>query len=112
MSALASPLAAQPRTAGAPLRRPMRRFLAVSGMTLFASVVVSAFLMPLAYMAATAFKQEAQISTAGAPLYPAVPDTFEWEGREYPVYAVPTEDGVHSWALIEPHREDALFIDP
>jgi multiple sugar transport system permease protein len=96
MSALAPPVAAQSRTAGTPLRRPMRRFLAVSGVTLFASVVVSAFLMPLAYMAATALKQEAQISAAGAPLFPAVPDTFEWEGRQYPVYSVPTEDGVHS----------------
>ena len=52
-------------------------------------------------------------ATPGAPLYPAVPETFAWQGAEYPVYDVPTPDGaVHAWALVEPHREDALFIDP
>ena len=64
-------------------------------------------------MVATAFKDPESLGTPGAPLYPAVPATFEWEGTAYPIYDVPTPDGVvHAWALVEPHREDALFIDP
>ncbi|HEX2141302.1 MAG TPA: carbohydrate ABC transporter permease [Candidatus Limnocylindria bacterium] len=99
-------------SAGSPMRGQMRHFLAVSGFTLFASILVSVFLMPLGYMAATAVKSETQTSTPGAPIWPAAPETFSYEGREYPVFQVPTEDGVRSWALIEPHREDAVFIDP
>jgi multiple sugar transport system permease protein len=99
-------------SAGSPLRGQMRRFLAVSGFTLFASILVSVFLMPLGYMAATAVKSETQTSTPGAPIWPAAPDTFSYEGQEYPVFQVPTEGGIRSWALVEPHREDAIFIDP
>jgi multiple sugar transport system permease protein len=91
----------------------MRRFLAVSGVTLLAVMVVSAFLMPLAFMLVTSFKDPALVGAPGAPLYPAFPETFEYQGREYDVYDVPTPDGsVHAWALIEPHREDSVFIDP
>jgi multiple sugar transport system permease protein len=108
----AAPSVPRSLTAGSPLRGELRRFLAISGFTLFASVVVSVFLMPLAYMGSTAFKSETQTSTPGAPLWPAKPETFVFEGEEYPVFQVPTEEGVQSWALIEPHREDAVFIDP
>jgi multiple sugar transport system permease protein len=101
------------RVTAAPVqRRRMRRFLAISGMTLFASVLVSIFLMPLLYMTATAFKSESQTSVPDAPLYPAAPETFVFEGKEYDVFEVPTEDGIKTWALIEPHREEAVFIDP
>ena len=101
------------RMAGAaPGHAQLRRFSAVAGFTLFASMVVSAFLMPLAYMTSTAFKSESQTSAVGAPLYPASPDTFTYRGKAYPVFKVPTEDGIQAWALIEPHREDAVFIDP
>ncbi|HEY7464299.1 MAG TPA: carbohydrate ABC transporter permease [Candidatus Limnocylindria bacterium] len=97
---------------GSPLRGQMRRFLAVAGFTLFASMVVSIFLMPLLYMTATAFKSETQTSTPGAPAWPAAPQTFSYQGEEYPVFQVPTDSGLQSWALIEPHRQDAIFIDP
>ena len=97
---------------GSPLRGQLRRFLAVSGFTLLASVLVSAFLMPLAYMGATAVKSETQTSTPGAPIWPAAPETFSFEGKDYPVFQVPMDGGVRSLALVEPHRNDALFLDP
>jgi multiple sugar transport system permease protein len=100
-------------SATGPLGRQTRRFAAVAGMTLIAVMIASAFLMPLAYMLATAFKDQSQLTTVGAPLYPASPETFEYEGETLNVYDVPTEDGaIHAWALVEPHREDAIFIDP
>jgi multiple sugar transport system permease protein len=107
-----TPAIGRPLSVGSPLRPHLRRFLAISGVTLLASILVSAFLMPLAYMAATAFKSETQTSTPGAPIWPAAPETFTYQGEEFPVFRVPTEDGVQSWALIEPHRQDAIFIDP
>jgi multiple sugar transport system permease protein len=111
MSAVTTPLE-RPLSTTAPLNRQMRRFTALSAMTLFAVTIASVFLMPLAYMIATAFKDQSQLTAPGAPLYPAAPETFTYEGTEYPVYDVPTEDGLHAWALIEPHREDSIFIDP
>jgi multiple sugar transport system permease protein len=95
-----------------PMQRHMRRFTAVSAMTLFAAMVVSIFLMPLAYMVATSFKDQSQLTTPDAPLYPAAPETFVYEGQDYPVYDVPMEDGIRALALIEAHREESVFIDP
>jgi multiple sugar transport system permease protein len=94
------------------LYRPMRRFTAVASVTLPAIIIVSAFLMPLAYMASTAFKERSQLTAPGAPLWPAVPATIMYEGEELPLYEVPTADGIQQWGLLLPHRQDALFIDP
>lgn len=105
--------AVRPLAAGTPMRRDMRRFAAMAGVTLLAITVASAFLMPLAYMLATSFKDQSQLTTPGAPLYPARPDTFEYQDKEYAVYDVPMPDGsVQALALIQPHREDAVFINP
>ncbi|HXG26751.1 MAG TPA: carbohydrate ABC transporter permease [Candidatus Binatia bacterium] len=103
----------QVRGATGPLGRQLRRFSATAGITLLAVMLASAFLMPLAYMVATSLKEEQQLTAVGAPLYPAVPETFEYDGETLDVYDVPTPDGqVHAWALVEGHREDAIFVDP
>jgi multiple sugar transport system permease protein len=89
-----------------------RRFTATAVVTLFGFMVVAVFLMPLGYMASTALKDKSQLTDVTAPLWPAKPETFLYEGEELPVYEVPTAEGVQRWALLEPHRNDALFIDP
>jgi len=75
VSAIAPATTQRVRASGR-LARQSRRFAAVAGVTLFAVMVASAFLMPLAYMVATAFKDQSQLTAVGAPLYPAAPDTF------------------------------------
>jgi multiple sugar transport system permease protein len=98
---------------GSALQGELRRFTTRAGVTLLAVMLVSLFLMPLVFMVATATKDRSQLTAPGAPLYPASPETFVWEGIEYPVYDVPAPDGtVRAWALVEPHREDSLFVDP
>jgi multiple sugar transport system permease protein len=92
--------------------RRIRNLTAVSGVTLLGLLVASAFLMPLGYMAATSLKDAAQMSEPGAPLYPAKASTFTWQGQDYPVYNVPTAEGMRQWALVDPRREDATFVDP
>jgi multiple sugar transport system permease protein len=92
--------------------RRVRRWTTISSVTFLGLVVASAYLMPLGYMAATSLKDAAQMSEPGAPLYPARPSTFAWQGQEYVVYNVPTADGVRQWALVDPRREDATFVDP
>jgi multiple sugar transport system permease protein len=81
--------------------------------TLLGITIASAFLMPLVFMASTAFKEKAQLTTPGAPLWPAKPESYAWQGTDYPVYDVPMPDGsVRALALIEPRREESTFVDP
>jgi multiple sugar transport system permease protein len=111
MTELANPHArVQGRAVG--LDPAIRRFTAVTLTTLLAAMVLSAFLMPLVYLGATAFKDSTQLTAPGAPLWPATPETYLYQGEALPVYEVPTADGTMHWALLEPHRNDSLFIDP
>jgi multiple sugar transport system permease protein len=97
---------------GSPLRRQMRKFTATASVTLFGLAIVSVYLLPLLFMTSTAFKDKVQLTTPGAPIWPAAPDTFTWQGEDYPVYDVPIDGTVKALALIEGHREDSIFVDP
>jgi multiple sugar transport system permease protein len=93
-------------------RLPWRSAQPKALVTLLGLAVMLIFLLPLGYMLATAFKPETQLSALGAPLWPAEPVTFSYEGKELPLYNVPQGDGTHQWALVKGFREDADFIDP
>lgn len=80
--------------------------------TVVGIVVMLLFLLPLGYMLATAFKPEAQLSAQNAPLYPAKAVTYNYQGKDLPLYNVPTPDGMKQWALVQGFREDSNFIDP
>ncbi len=89
----------------------LRGFLGKATITLFACLFLVVFLSPFAYMTATSLKTPEQISSGNA--LPLSPETFTYQGEEYPVYSVPTEDGVfHDWALFKKGREESTFIDP
>jgi multiple sugar transport system permease protein len=90
------------------VREAFSRF-AVTGLGL---LILAVFLLPLAYVLATAFKLDTQVTTPGAPLYPASPATYNYEGADYPLYNVPTADGVRRLALVDAHREDSDVVDP
>jgi multiple sugar transport system permease protein len=102
------------RASGVPFyqRRAFRNLTSTTGVTLIALAALLLFLMPLGYMLATSFKLDAQLSAQNAPLWPAKAATFTWEGVEYPLYRVPTEQGVRTLALIKPYREDSDMLDP
>jgi multiple sugar transport system permease protein len=80
--------------------------------TLLGVAAMILFLLPLGYMIATAFKPEAQFSALNAPLYPAEPVTYNYQGQELPLYNVPTSEGTKELALVKGYREDADFVDP
>jgi multiple sugar transport system permease protein len=49
----------------------------------------------------------------GAPLWPALPADFEYQGKVVEVYQVPMEDGsVRDLAIIQKGRQQSTFIDP
>ena len=75
-------------------------------------ILLIAYLFPMSFMLVAAVKDSQQFLDTDAPLWPAQETTFTYQGQEYPIYRVPTEQGVQMWALVNPHREDSDFVDP
>ena len=100
---------AQPR-----LSNKTRGRISSMSLTILAGVVMVIFLIPLGYGATTSLKTDSQVSTAGAPWYPASPAIFTYEGEAYNVYNVPVEGQVREeeWALVNKGRESSEFVDP
>lgn len=97
---------------GPRLSHKTRQRLSVVLMTLFTAVVLFIFLLPMGYGIMTAMKTDTQVSTAGAPWYPASPIEFEYQGETYDVYEVPVDGQLVQWALVNRGRESSEFIDP
>jgi multiple sugar transport system permease protein len=108
----AVPTTAPRATTGAPFQRSLRRFTGRAAVFLVAAAFLSAFLMPLAYMAMTSLKDQAQVADPAAPLYPASPRTFTHEGEELQIYAVPIDGVVRELAIVQKGRESSVMIDP
>ncbi len=96
-----------------PIARSYRRFLGRASITMFALIIISAYLLPLLYMVTTSLQQPGQSTTPGAPVWPAAAQTARYQGETFNVYAVPMPDGTaRSLILVEPGRESSVFIDP
>src|SRR5262245_9990731 len=105
MTAIAQPI----RSFGdrSPISRSYRRYLGRASLTMFAIVVISAYLLPLLYMVTTSLQQPGQSTTPGAPVWPATPRTAQYQGQSYPVYAVPVNGVTRDLILIEKGRESS-----
>ena len=75
-------------------------------------LLLAAYLSPLVYMFVTSVKTPEQLGNSAAPLYPATNPQYSYNGQDYPIMVVPTQDGIHEWAMITPRRTYADFIDP
>jgi multiple sugar transport system permease protein len=81
--------------------------------SLLAFFLLFLFLVPLAYMISTSLKTMDQMTEAGAPWYPAQPSSYTApDGKVYPVYQVPTENGVEDLALVKKGRKASEFVNP
>ncbi len=92
----------------------LRRFGLTAGITLFAFIFTFSFLLPFANMALMSVKTQEQIAASASGLiWPMEDALYNYEGEDYVIYRVPTEDGVvHQWALVEKGRQTNQFIDP
>jgi multiple sugar transport system permease protein len=96
-----------------PVGRIYKRYIGKALLTLFATLLIIAFLLPLLYMLAQSFESPSQSVTPGAPAYPAAPATGTYQGDTYPIYAVPMPDGsTRDLMLIKKGRESSVFVDP
>ena len=92
----------------------VRRMMITASVTLFALMLVAAFLLPFAYGTITAFKNKEQIVTsARGSILPVSPVKFTYNEQLYDVFEVPMPDGeVRTLALIRAGRNDSTFVDP
>ena len=103
--------AREPKSTFADLDVATKRFLAKSTVTLFAVMLVVAFLAPLGFMTITSLKTEDQI--ANQAILPKSITTVTVDGKELDVFTVPLEDGtIRSLAMVKPGRESSVFVDP
>jgi len=117
------------------LNKRMRGLVVGGAVTLFATLLLIAWLAPFGYMVSTSLKTQEQISAPNTPLWPAAADQFEYQGDSYDILVVPVgagnpafhdsngnqlqddgetslEDGTYELAIIRNGREDSGFIDP
>jgi len=93
--------------------RQLNKFAMASLATLFAAMVLAAYLSPFGYMIVTSLKTRDQITaSATGPILPVEIVKFEHEGELLDVLNVPLEDGTRELAILQAGRRESTFIDP
>ncbi|MBN2388971.1 MAG: carbohydrate ABC transporter permease [Anaerolineales bacterium] len=102
-------------------------FTGMAVVNLFVWLAVLLYLFPLSYMVVTSFKTSAQLSERNSPILPAVPVTYEYEGRNLSVYFIPAKIALdpdlapgmpdpqtktRQWALVDIEGGTIHFVDP
>ena len=101
--------ATAPKSKGASRRR--RDALAAVVITSLTLLMLFFWLVPLAYMFLTSVKTLEQMQNG--EILPKSPATFEYEGEELEMFAVPMPDGTtQELAMYKPGRQSSQFIDP
>jgi len=81
--------------------------------TVFTLAILILFLSPFAFMIFTSLKTQDQISIVGAPIYPAAPPKFEYNGQKLEIFNVPLPDGTtKELAMLKKGQKESTFIDP
>ncbi len=89
-----------------------KKLLEVLPFNAFVWVLLALYMLPIISMIATAMMSTEQLGDQKSPLYPARQVTYNYQGKDYPLYNVPTENGIKPLALIKPGVKSSLFIDP
>jgi len=99
----------------------LRKGLNITFVTLFTLAILIIFLAPFAFMVATSLKTQAQISILGAPIWPAAPATFEYQGKQVEMFKVPVgkcegfdpnDTSTKVLAMAKKGLKESLFVDP
>jgi multiple sugar transport system permease protein len=81
-------------------------------LTFIVVVALAAFLSPILRSLAVSLRTPEQVGQADSPQYPAVPETFEYDGKTYDLYVVPIDGADRNLALSRKGRADSDYIDP
>jgi multiple sugar transport system permease protein len=99
----------------------LRTGLNVAFVTTLAIALLVIFLAPFLFMIFTSLKTQGQISQLGAPIWPAKPTSFEYNGKMIEMYHVPMskcagadpgDTSTKSLAIVKKGRQASTFVDP
>ncbi len=89
--------------------------------TVLAVALLVIFLAPFLFMVFTSLKTQGQISQLGAPIWPAKPTTYSYNGKDVEVFKVPmstcegadpNDKSIKELAAIKKGRQTTTFLDP
>src|SRR5688572_19064406 len=89
--------------------------------TVLAIAVLAIFLAPFAFMIFTSLKTQDQISIVGAPIWPAQPPSYEYNGKQVDVFSVPLakcqgfdpgSGASRNLAIVKKGQKESVFVDP
>jgi multiple sugar transport system permease protein len=89
-----------------------RKYLPAAVVTAVTVVILAAFLSPLIRSLTVSFKSPEQVARVNSPIWPADPQTFEYQGKSYEVLMVPQDGGAKPLALVRKGRTESQFVDP
>lgn len=95
------------------MKSPLMKNLNSVFITTLTLAVLFIYLSPFAFMVFTSLKTQDQISIVGAPIWPAAPPKYEYNGQQLEIFKVPQADGsVKEWAILKKGQRESTFIDP
>jgi multiple sugar transport system permease protein len=103
------------------LRFQFKDGLTSTFVTLLAIAILVIFLAPFAFMIFTSLKTQDQITIVGAPIWPARPPTYEYNGKQAEVFMVPlakcqgfdpNDSGTGDFALVKKGQKESVFVNP
>lgn len=89
--------------------------------TSLAIALLVIFLAPFLFMVFTSLKTQGQIAQLGAPIWPAKPTTYNYNGKDVDVYKVPmstcegadpNDTTIKELAIAKKGRQESVFVDP
>lgn len=101
--------------------KSLRNSINVVFVTSLAAALLFIFLAPFLFMISTALKTQGQIAQLGAPIWPAKPTTFDYNGKAIEVFKVPmstcpggnpSDTTIKNLAIVKKGRQVSTFVDP
>lgn len=89
--------------------------------TILTIAILIIFLAPFAFMILTSLKTQDQISIVGAPIWPARPPVYEYNGKQVEVFSVPLakcqgfdagSSASGNLAIVKKGQKESIFVDP
>jgi multiple sugar transport system permease protein len=90
----------------------LRKFGTYATVTLIASALLTLFLLPFFDMMFTAIKSDTQNKQDGGAILPLDPKTFNFQGKDYPLYNVTIDGVTRELALVTARRNESELVDP
>src|ERR671922_518733 len=99
----------------------LRKGINITFVTALTAALLAIFLAPFLFMVFTSLKTQGQISQLRAPIWPAKPTTFEYNGKAIEVYLVPmakcigadpNDTSIKELRIVKKGRQQSTFVDP